>query len=340
MTHIESRFGNRNYYLTREQINQLNFKSTENEKPKEKRRDIYAEMPLRALGYSNELGEAIRPLSPMLANLSWLPAIGYISADIADKYRQDEFSVKDPSKSRASKQLVTQLLASVFLPTVAVKAGQGLTNNVSAFGKTKLSLNNREKISDIVINSMKQGEHKDFLDENGKVNKEEYKKSLSQKFNEITKHKNTHKKHNPISAFVGFIKKPFSPNQSNIDKYAGDVVDRLIDTRQQLLDGEKPNNISNKKFQKYLKATENVAQSEKQSVVFDMVRKAEKNKMFKNKIIKSLGGLAALSIMAKPIDKFVETKIMEPIVGPRIDNISAMHKKQQQAKQETQSVNG
>ena len=60
-------------------------------------------MPIRALGYTNELGEAIRPISPMLANLSWLPAIGYISADIADKYNKNESSISRTMKEFEAK---------------------------------------------------------------------------------------------------------------------------------------------------------------------------------------------------------------------------------------------
>ena len=59
--------------MNQNQINKVTFKSenlVEEEKPQVKRKDVFAEMPIRALGYSNELGEAIRPLSPLLANLS------------------------------------------------------------------------------------------------------------------------------------------------------------------------------------------------------------------------------------------------------------------------------
>lgn len=326
---------NNSYLLNREQLNKINFKSEQEVIKPVKRKDIYAEMPIRALGYTNELGEAIRPISPMLANLSWLPAIGYISADIADKYKQDEYANQDPSKGRASKQFVTQLLASVFLPTGAVKIGQSLVNGGAAYGKTGLSINERERISNTVLDSMKSGEHKNFLNEAGLVDKDAYKESLSGKFDEILKHQNTHKKNrNPLKMAVNLFKRQVvkKVTPENVKKYANSVVDRLIDERQQLLDGVAPEGLSKKAFNKFVKATKDMTMEEKQSHAFDVVRKMEKGRMFNNRILKSIGGLTALALMAKPIDRFVENIVVDKYVGPQIDNISAMYHKQQNAR--------
>lgn len=327
---------NRNYFMNSKQVDKLSFKSEQivEEEPKVRRRDIYAEMPIRALGYSNELGEAIRPLSPMLANLSWLPAIGYISADIADKYKQDEYAHVDPSKGRASKQFVTQMLASVLLPTCAVKVGQSLVNNIASFGKQKLNLNHREQISDVIIDSMKAGEHKNFLNDAGKVDTALYKESLSGKLDEIIKHRKTHKKlMKPFELAWNFIKAPFikKPTMQNIKKYAGDVVDRMVENRQQLLDGIKPKTMSKRAFKKFVKMTKDLPAEEKQSLAFNAVRKLEKGRMFNNRILKSVGGLMALAVMAKPIDKFVESIVVDKYVGPQIDNISELYRRQLEA---------
>lgn len=317
--------------MDQNQINKVAFKSEKvEEAPKVKRKDIYAEMPIRALGYSNELGEAIRPLSPLLANLSWLPAIGYISADISDKYKQDEYSNQDPSKGRASKQLVTQLLASVFLPTAAVKAGQAVIDSAAAMSDTGLSLTKREKISDVVINSMKAGEHKNFLNEAGQVDKVAYKESLYNQFDEILKHRKTHKETNPLIKFVNVVKKVLTkkPAEEKVKNYTGMIVDRLVDERQQLLDGIKPENLSQKGFNKFLKAAKKVGIEEKQSLAFDVIRKMEKGRMFNNRILKSIGGLMALSLMAKPIDNFVENVIIDKYVGPTIDKVKTYNRKE------------
>lgn len=301
----------------------------------ERRRDIYSEMPIRLLGYTNELGEAIRPISPLLANLSWLPAIAYISADVTDKYKQDEYSRQDKSKGRASKQLVTQLLASVILPTFAVKVGQAIADKTAILSKKGLSLSSREKISNVVINSMKSGEHKNFLDETGKVDKEAYKNALNTKFEEILKHRKTHKSYlKPLEVVTDFLSKPFKGKSANekVRNYASEIVDRMVDEREQLLDGVRPKNLSKRAFKKIEKLTNNISLEEKQSVVFDTVRKMEKGRMFNNRIIKSLGGLAMLSLMVRPIDNFVEHFIIHKFVSPQIDNISQLYYKQMEAR--------
>lgn len=300
-----------------------------------RRRDIYSEMPIRLLGYTNELGEAIRPISPILANLSWLPAIAYISADVTDKYKQDEYSNQDKSKRRATKQLVTQLFASVLLPTLAVKIGQAIVDKTAMFSKKRLSLSSREKISDIVIDSMKSGEHKNYLDETGKVDKEAYKNSLNIKFDEILKHKKTHKSYlKPFESAIEFITKPFNRTSKNekVKNYASEIVDRMIDERQQILDGIRPKNMSKRAFKKIEKLTRNVSREEKQSIAFDTIRKMEKGRMFNNRILKSLGGLAMLSLMVRPIDNFVEHFIIRKFVSPQIDNISQLYYKQLEAR--------
>ncbi|MCR5265717.1 MAG: hypothetical protein K6E29_03885 [Cyanobacteria bacterium RUI128] len=327
---IASRFDNMNRYYINQNPAKVSFKSEQMEDvPPVRRRDIYAEMPVRALGYTNELGEAIRPLSPLLANLSWLPAIGYIGADISDKYKQDEYSNQIPSKERASKQFVTQMLASVLLPTAAVKVGQGLVNNAASFTDTGLSLSNREKVSDVIINSMKAGEHKNFLDEAGYVNKEAYKQNLYGQFDEILKHRKTHQGKNPFVNMIDAVRKTVAmkPAKERVKSYTGMVVDRLVDERQQLLDGVRPENLSQRAFKKFVKATKDLGAEEKQSYAFDVIRKIEKGRMFNNRIIKSIGGLLALSLMAKPIDNFVENVIIEKYVGPTISMVKTYARK-------------
>ena len=86
------------------------------------------------------------------------------------------------------------------------------------------------------------------------------------------------------------------------------------------------------KYNKFKKFSQNASAEETQSVAFDIVRKMEKGRMFNNRILKSVGGLVSLALMAKPIDKFVEYVIINKFVSPQIDNISALYYKQQQAR--------
>lgn len=347
MVNIESRFGNsRNYQLNRTQLN--NLKSgrensvKEPEKKQEKRRDIYMEMPVRALGYTNEVGEALRPVIGSWAWASWVPAIGYIAADVVDKYKQDEYGNQEPSAERGTKQLSTQLLASVALPTFAVKAGQTAVDMMSGLTKPGVSFNNREKISDFVLDAMNSGEHNGFLNEAGKVDKKAFTDSLIPKMSENIKHKETHNMlMKPFVAIKDWFSNPRlkNPKKADVNGYMGKVVDRLVENRQNLLDGVKPAKMSDKMFKKFTKDSAKIADitksaaemlgkapeeigelvnTAKKSVAFDYVRKMEKSHNFKNKILLSAGGFVALSLLAKPIDHFVENVVIKKAVEPAI----------------------
>ena len=346
MVNIESRFGNgQNYRMNRAQLEKINFsgeKLLSEPLKQERRKDIYMEMPIRALGYTNEVGEALRPVIGKWAWASWVPAIAYIGSDVADKYQQDEFGNQIPSGERATKQLSNQLLASVILPTVAVKAGQNAVNMVSAFSKPKLAFNNREKISEFVLNAMNSGEHKSFLDSAGHVDKVAFTDSLVPKMAENLKHKKAHNMlMKPIVAVKEWLANPFikRPKADDINNYMGKVVERLVDNRQSLLDDIKPEKMSDKMFKNYMadvshatsrvklnseklgKTAEEIAKavkSEKQSIAFNYLQKMEKSHIFKNKILLSAGGFIALSLLAKPIDHFVENVIIKKAVEPTI----------------------
>ncbi|MDD3419131.1 MAG: hypothetical protein PHE78_00870, partial [Candidatus Gastranaerophilales bacterium] len=96
------------------------------------------------------VGAALSPvIGPVGELISYAPALSYIFMDTKDKYhRGDENNYEKPSKKRAITQLAFQLMASVILPTAAVKASQAVANKVidsKFFASHKKSLT--EKIS-------------------------------------------------------------------------------------------------------------------------------------------------------------------------------------------------
>lgn len=285
--------------------------------------DPYMNWPLRGLAYSNEIGEIIRPMSGLLANLLWVPAIGYIAADVADKYKHNPKGEDEPSKKRATKQLSFQMLASVLLPTAAVKAGQKLANVVSAKGKTKLSFNTRENITNMITDSMNKGTHEKFVNEAGQIDRAKYTEHIVQNIAEKSKHKKTHKEMlNPIQKAIAFLKKPFAtePKAENIKKYVATTIDSIMDTREALLNGNKPEKVSQKLFNAFKKEAAKTGDiAGKKSAAFNVIKKVQGNKLFKNNALKSLGGLIALGIMMKPIDNFVEHVVIEKYVSPTLD---------------------
>ena len=305
------------------------FQGTENynKQTKQAKEDIYMKWPLRGLAYSNELGEIIRPMSGVAANLLWVPAIGYIAADIGDKYKHNQYGEHEPSKKRAGKQLSFQMLASVILPTAAVKVGQKLTNIISSKGKTKLSINDREKYTRMITQSMNKGSHEKFVDNTtGLVNREKYTQHIMGNIAEMDKHKTTkNKMFSPFAKIIDFVKKPFEakPKKENIQKYIASTIDNIMDTREALIQGTKPKNVSDKLYKAFEKEAKNGTLEQKKSAAYTVIRKIQGKKLFKNNALKSLGGLVALGIMMKPIDNFVEHVLIKKYIGPTIDK---MHK--------------
>lgn len=305
------------------------FQGTENynKQTKQAKEDIYMKWPLRGLAYSNELGEIIRPMSGVAANLLWVPAIGYIAADIGDKYKHNQYGEHEPSKKRAGKQLSFQMLASVILPTAAVKVGQKLTNIISSKGKTKLSINDREKYTRMITQSMNKGSHEKFVDNTtGLVNREKYTQHIMENIAEMDKHKTTkNKMFSPFAKIIDFVKKPFEakPKTENIQKYIASTIDNIMDTREALIQGTKPKNVSDKLYKAFEKEAKNGTLEQKKSAAYTVIRKIQGKKLFKNNALKSLGGLVALGIMMKPIDNFVEHVLIKKYIGPTIDK---MHK--------------
>ena len=303
------------------------FQGTENynKQTKQAKEDMYMKWPLRGLAYSNELGEIIRPMSGVAANLLWVPAIGYIAADIGDKYKHNQYGEHEPSKKRAGKQLSFQMLASVILPTAAVKVGQKLTNIISSKGKTKLSINDREKYTRMITQSMNKGSHEKFVDNTtGLVNREKYTQHIMENIAEMDKHKTTkNKMFSPFAKIIDFVKKPFEakPKTENIQKYIASTIDNIMDTREALIQGTKPKNVSDKLYKAFEKEAKNGTLEQKKSAAYTVIRKIQGKKLFKNNALKSLGGLVALGIMMKPIDNFVEHVLIKKYIGPTIDKI-------------------
>lgn len=89
----------------------------------EEAKDLYRDTPVRYLGYSNELGEAFRPLiSKSLVNFSYVIATGYV---LADTYSKASTMYNTPvalgggtkkAAIRAGDVLIWQMLASVVIP--------------------------------------------------------------------------------------------------------------------------------------------------------------------------------------------------------------------------------
>lgn len=112
--------------------------------------DPLTKFPLRGLGYSNEVGAALSAMpgwGKTAEVLLWIPALMYLGADIFDKYsRGKEGNYSNASVTTAVEEATFQALASVILPTAAVKMGQNLTGYFKKFDGSNLTATAQEEL--------------------------------------------------------------------------------------------------------------------------------------------------------------------------------------------------
>lgn len=137
--------------------------------------DPLAKYPLRAFGYSNEVGAAVSamPVWGKAAEAAlWVPALMYLGADIYDKFKRGkEGDYTKASASAAVQQAIFQALASVILPTAAVKMGQKIAGDMKKFGATKLTATAQEEMYHKLLSDFDKGKFAkaDYIDANGNI---------------------------------------------------------------------------------------------------------------------------------------------------------------------------
>lgn len=310
-------------------ITPLNNRLTFQSKKDDKYNDPLMQWPARGLAYTNELGAVISDIAPKLGTLLWFPAMLYFGADIYDKYKNEKTSYS-PDAQRGTEQAIFQALASVALPTASVIAGQKTASVLGAFGKSGLSLQSREELINFMQEFMSRRHLDNYNEGNYSAFKEHFRKSLS------TKHENLvreHKIKNPLiflkDMFFG-RRHPESLAMSHKDKvlkYADENIDEMFTIYKDLANDTKPQQFSNRMWNKFikLKNTYSIDPDYKATYVRDaaeeIIKKYQKSKIMKNKMLKTIGGFVALGLAIKPIDKFVENVIIKKVVQPNLANV-------------------
>ena len=269
--------------------------------------DPMMKWPLRGAAFTNEVGEALRPIIGGAANLTWVPALMYIGADVYDKYKNDQTEYSPDSK-RCLKEAIFQGLASVCLPVFAVKFGQNIFSQFGKLDKDGISLNSKEHVSKVAEQFIANGKMHAFDGQDEACVKE----FLSQ----VSSSKDYSDKKQKVKVFR-------NENQEKLEKYAEKTIRDLIDLRKNLLnptDAMKSNGWYSK-YTKGLKGGQTPSVAVK-SILTDF----QKGKMMKGNFVKTIGGFIALGSAIKPIDHFVENVLIGKYVGPQIDNFKTKNK--------------
>lgn len=279
-------------------------------------KDPLMRWPLRGAAFTNEVGEALRPLIGEYATLSWAPALLYIGADIYDKYKnnQTEYS---PDSRRCLKQAIFQGMASILLPLFAVKTGQNIFSLIGAGSKNKITINAEEQITKLAQQYVANGQmraHRNNDDE------------CIRSFLDILANNRDYKKQkesakNPFKKFYLKMLDDFNINKKeNIEKYAKEKVNELINIRKSLLAPDETF-LKTKHYQRY-KTALNSGQTKNVAIKSVLNEYLCKNTL-KGKFLKTLGGFIALGLAIKPIDNFVEKTLIGKVVEPGLNRINS-----------------
>lgn len=279
-------------------------------------KDPLMKWPLRGAAFTNEVGEALRPLIGNYATLSWIPALLYIGADVYDKYKNDQTEYS-PNSRRCLKQAIFQGMASVFLPLIAVKAGQNMFSQFGKFTEDKITLNSKEHISKIAEEFIANGKMRAF---DGK-DEECVKEFLDRVSNTMDFKKQEESARKPLQKLWYKIEEKIAKmmhfdNKENVGKYSEKTIRDLIQLRKDLL---KPT-VEMKKNPWYSNYIASLKSGQTESVaVKSVLSKFQKSKMMKSKFVKTIGGFAALGLAIKPIDHFVEEVLIGKYVSPGLE---------------------
>lgn len=303
------------------------FTGEQNKKDK-KYADPLMNWPVRGLAYTNELGAALSEIAPKAGVLLWFPAMLYFGADIYDKYKNEKTSY-DPNAQRGTEQAIFQLLASVVLPTAAVIAGQKTASVMGAMGKTGLTLQTQEEVINFMDEFNSRRHFGKFTNKRQEF-KEHFVESFTTKREKLIRE---HKIKNPIKFITDAIFTSRHPEaiamsqKDKVLKFADENIDSMFRMYDDLMNGIRPKEFSDKMWKKFNKLKEKYAKDPDYKATFlrdaseDIIKKFQKSKMTKSKMLKTLGGFVALGIAIKPIDHFVEKVVIKKVVEPNLSNV-------------------
>lgn len=286
--------------------------------------DPLMKWPVRGMAFTNDIGAAIMDIAPKAGTMFWVPALMYFGADIYDKYKNDKDSY-NPNAKRGLKQALFQTFASIVFPIAAVHAGQKIASIASRQGKAGLSLQTQEEIIEHQINYMS---HRKLRKQDVTTYKNEYNIALDNYIDETMR---SHKSKNPLMSVINLIFGHRHPEElgkdrrAKVKEYINARIDDIYSNRAELLENKKPAKMSEKLFTKfqtlkevYKKDAENINDYAEKAAK-DILKAFENEKIFKVKLIKTLGGFISLGLLIQPIDKFVENIIIEKFVEPGLE---------------------
>lgn len=278
---------------------------------------------LRALSYSNEIGAALNVITPKLGAALWIPTFMYLGADIYDKYKNDK-DVYSPSSKRGLEQVISQSVSSILLPAIPILVGQKMTSPIGKIFSDRLSINEKDA-SINEINLFIDQIPNDVLDDKAKY-KEHLRTTITNRINVIKHEVKTDNILKKIYKYLNGNYALWNTKEARLEKFIEQNCNEIFEIKENLEKGIQDKKLSKKLFNEY---TAEVAMKETlyggdttRQALRKVLKKYENTKIFRNKLIKTFGGIAALILLIKPIDNFTQKTLIDKFVDPGIDRLN------------------
>lgn len=319
--------------------NSLGPKLNHKEHEEKKYKDPLNSWAVRTLMYSSEVGATVNEIAPNLTFALWIPAFMYLGADIYDKYKNDKNKFS-PSSKRGMKEVIRQALTFFILPSAATIIGQKITSPMGKIISDKLSINAKDGIyrhSKSVIEQCLP-EHLE--------NKDEFKKllrtSLQNRINELSEIK---KNDNFLKKIYRYFTGYFAMESANPEKlfaFAEKNAEKIFELNQNLINNSIDAKIPKRVYKKYkeiLPHTQKIYGKDNTAIALKTSLKEYQNYLIvKNKILKTIGGVASCLIFTQPISYLVNKILMPKYITPGMDIISSKFKESNLIRQHVEKV--
>ena len=277
---------------------------------------------LRGMSYSSDIGVAISEIAPKFGAALWAPTFMYLGADIYDKYKTDKNKF-DPSAKRAFKRAVFQALMSLIVMPAVIFTSQKLISPLSKLTKSKLSTNAKDAVIKHTKDILSQTDKENFDDF------EKFKKILvSTLKNRLEAQKNEKRSTNIVKRLYNLVTGKYSILKADKDKlveFAEENAKKLFEIKDAILNKNKKNIPYNvqRKYNKVLpQIVELYGRDYSYSALRSALKEYQKSLIFKNKLLKTAVGFAAMIAFTSPVTSFVDKNIMKKYIYPEIDIMS------------------
>ena len=288
-------------------------------------KDPLANNWLNVVLYSTELGAVVHEISPKMAQALWIPTIMYLGADIYDKYKNDK-NTFSPSGKRGVEQAIYQGVAGFMLPAASICVGQSLTSPIGKLVNKGLSVNAKEAALTHIRSALDQCVGNRF---NSYDNFEKF--IMNSLENRINACKSEKKSDGFFKKIMKYTQKKYSlaeKDTTKITDFASKNIKVLYEIKEQLKKGVKPDNISKRCYENYIRESSTLRATYGKDYANDAVRYALKSyqnkQIMQNKLIKTFGGIVVLALTLKPIYNYVQKTFIPKFVDPGLDRFNRL----------------